>query len=140
RDWVLLKLQPSKYNSLRNTRVQKMAHKYYGPVKIIDKIRAVAYRLDLPIGFEIHPTFHVSQLKNYHGSLVTASDLAPAKNMELELEPQAILDRKMVKRGNRVKTMVFILWQNLSPMDATWEFLSDLRLQFPNHSLWTRNL
>jgi hypothetical protein len=39
--------------------------KYYGPFKIISKIGATAYKLQLPPTAEIHPVFHVSQLKKH---------------------------------------------------------------------------
>ena len=56
----------------------------------------------------------------------------PIPWVSTSLQPLAILDRKMVKRGNRVVTMVLVHWANFFPEDATWEFLYDLQLRFPD--------
>nr|GEV34861.1 putative reverse transcriptase domain-containing protein [Tanacetum cinerariifolium] len=44
----------------------KLAPRFVGPFKIIDKVGPVIYRLDLPEELDgVHDTFHVSNLKNY---------------------------------------------------------------------------
>ncbi|RCU34989.1 hypothetical protein DVA76_18475, partial [Acinetobacter baumannii] len=55
-----------------------------------------------------------------------------AADPDLLYEPVAILDRRMVKWGNRAATQVLVHWSNSSVEDATWEFLYDLKQQFPN--------
>ncbi|MCI65645.1 hypothetical protein A2U01_0086903, partial [Trifolium medium] len=45
---------------------------------------------------------------------------------------EAILDRKMVKRGRIAATKVLVKWQKLPAERATWEFYYDLLKQFPN--------
>lgn len=47
-------------------------------------------------------------------------------------EPVAILDRKMVKRGNKAVTEVLIQWSNSFPEDAIWERFQEFQEKFPD--------
>uniref|UniRef100_A0A2N9ER56 Integrase catalytic domain-containing protein n=1 Tax=Fagus sylvatica TaxID=28930 RepID=A0A2N9ER56_FAGSY len=61
-DWVYLRLQPFKQRSMHQ-KMGKLAPRFYGPYQILERIGAVAYKLDLPNDALIHPVFHVSCLK-----------------------------------------------------------------------------
>ena len=61
-DEVLLE---AKHLKLRHQKTKLMA-KRYGPFKIIKQISPVAYRIDIPLTWNIHPTFHSSLLTPYH--------------------------------------------------------------------------
>jgi len=101
---VLLKLQPYVQTSVANRPYPKLAFKYYGPYTVLKKVRPVAYKLQLPSDSLIHPVFHISQLKPFHpnytpvyAELPTVKDLAVANTV-----PEAILERRLVKKGNVV--------------------------------------
>lgn len=62
-DWVFVKLQPYRQNSVLLHRNQQLGMKYFGPFRVAQCIGAMAYKLHLPVGAKIHPVFHVSLLK-----------------------------------------------------------------------------
>lgn len=107
---VLLKLQPYVQHSVVTRPYPKLAFKYSGPVEVEQKIGSAAYRLALPEGSQIHPMFHVSQLKpftpNYtlvFKELPTVADLSTQ-----DLSPETILDRRPVKKDTRAIPQVLI--------------------------------
>jgi hypothetical protein len=133
-DWVYLRLQPYRQTSISLRKNLKLAPRYYGPFKILRRIGAVAYKLDLPAESKIHPVFHVSLLKEKLGKLTSSQPQLPlvleAKG-EVAVRPQAVLDQR--RRRNQQEVLVH--WQGLSPADATWENLEFLRKQFPGYVL-----
>lgn len=56
-------------------RNQKLSQKYFGPYPVEAKIGEVTYKLTLPMGAQIHQTFHVSELKKHIGSPSCTPDL-----------------------------------------------------------------
>ena len=47
-DRVFLKLQPYVQSSLAPHSNQKLAYKYFGPFRVLERVGSVAYRLELP--------------------------------------------------------------------------------------------
>lgn len=131
--YVFLKLQPYRRYFVRNSAHHKLAPKYYGPYRVLDRIGTTAYQLDLPPAAGIHNVFHVSQLK-----LCTSPDSAVIQHPPAPLlhtargEPEAILACKLVKRGHTAATKVLIQWKNQPPEAATWEYYYDLLKEFPH--------
>lgn len=55
------------------------------------------------------------------------------------LEPEAILDQRLIKHGPTVDTFVLVKWKNRLKNDATWEFYSDLALRFRDIPLGSKD-
>lgn len=63
---VQLKLQSYEQSSIKRSLTSKLAAKYYGPYKIIERVGKVDYKLQCLSEAKIHNTFHVCQLKKYN--------------------------------------------------------------------------
>lgn len=120
RDWVYLRLQPYRQHSLRKLKNHKLSPKYFGPFLVEAKVGSVAYKLTLPPGLRIHPTFQVSQLKSYIDK-TPHSPMLPVVGTDgtLDKEPSRILERRMVKKGNRATIKVLVEWFNTYLEDST---------------------
>jgi hypothetical protein len=83
----------------------------------------VAYKLDLLEDAQVHPVFHVSQLKPFTAnySHVFVELLKVVDFAEKDVEPAAILDHCMVRKGNHATPQVLIRWTNLALDATTWE-------------------
>jgi hypothetical protein len=135
---VMLKLQPYAQQSVVNRPYPKLSYKFFGPYSILERIGAVAYKLQLPTIAKVHPVFHISQLKPFtpkyspvYSELPNVPDLAASA-----VEPEEILERRMVRSGNVAAVQVLIKWSGMETTQATWEDYDLLKLRFPSASLW----
>jgi Chromo (CHRromatin Organisation MOdifier) domain len=103
----------------------------------LERIGAVAYKLNLPAGSSLHPTFHVSQLKPCTGNAVSCLARLPmfTPGGKLRIEPLAVLDRRITKRNSAAQAEILIKWSNLENDEATWEDYENIRDQFPEFKL-----
>lgn len=137
-DRVLLKLQPYAQASVVNRPYPKLAYKYFGPYTVLERIGQVAYKLELPETSMIHPVFHVSQLKEFHPDHTPVfAELPPLPTLDTsETVPEAVLDRRLVKKGNTAIPQALIKWSNIPAEAATWEDWEVLKLRFPTILTW----
>jgi hypothetical protein len=135
---VLLKLQPYAQQTVVNRSYPKLSYKFFGPFTVLERIDVVAYRLQLPATAQVHPVFHVSQLKPFvpkytpvFREMPDVPDLASFTSL-----PGRILDRRLVRAGNAVATQVLIKWSGLEEEHATWEDYHRMKHYYPSTSLW----
>ena len=129
---MYLRLRYNHLKSISRERITKLSPKYYGPFPIEAKVGKVAYRLKLPPGSQIHLVFHVSLLKEPVGAQPTSSVLpALPKEVSVRIEPEAVIDRRVVYRHGAPLIQVLVKWHGSTSEDNTWEYLPEFLKQFP---------
>ena len=118
----------------------KLAYKFFSPFTITEKIGAAAYRLNLPAHSLIHPVFHVSQLKPFTPNFAPVyTDLPKLVDLSIQdLQPERVLDRRLVKKGNQAVPQVLVKWSHVPEASATWEDLYVIKARFPDAVAWAQ--
>ncbi|PNX76538.1 hypothetical protein L195_g032490, partial [Trifolium pratense] len=133
-DMVYLKIQPYKLQKLAKRFNQKLSPRYYGPFEILQKIGAVAYKLQLPDDSRVHPVFHVSLLKKALAPNIEPQPLPSCMNesWQLEPEPEETLD---TRRNDTGEMEVLVKWKGLPAFENSWELVDKLRKEYPRFLL-----
>ncbi|KAL6223522.1 hypothetical protein ACLB2K_006907 [Fragaria x ananassa] len=133
-DWVFLKLSLWK-GVVRFGKRGNLSPRYIGPYEVIERVGAVAYRLELPLELSrIHNVFHESMLRKYIAEpshILQEQPISLKKNLTYEEEPVQILDRKDQVLRNKAIPLVKVLWRSHQIEEATWEPEEQLRQQYP---------
>ncbi|WVZ93460.1 hypothetical protein U9M48_039438 [Paspalum notatum var. saurae] len=110
-DFVYLKVSPMR--GIRRFNMKgKLAPRYIGPFKIVERKGEVAYKLELPSNLSgIHNVFHEDLTYTEH----------PVKILETS---------ERVTRNKRVK-MCRVQWKHHTEDEATWEREEELRATYP---------
>ena len=92
-DKVYLRLQPYRMKSLAKRVNEKLSLKFFGPFTILQRVRQVAYKLDLLDGCALHPVFHISKLRRAIRSDVSNPMLPPSftTGMEWPMQPSEVV-------------------------------------------------
>ena len=103
----------------------KLGQRALGPFPIKRQVSAVAYELDLPPTFHLHPIFHVAQLDSAPNTV--ADPVAPPAIVDDEGQqvfvPERILDHKHTVRG----TSYLVHWEGYDASEDTWEPASGVK-------------
>jgi hypothetical protein len=112
-DWVLLRFKPFKQKFMHQ-KIRNLGPKFHGPFQVLEKIRTVAYKLELPEDVTIHHVFHVSYLRAKVGQFITPLPKLPPidPHGHLAPEPAIILESRVVRmRRLPVVTEVLVQWE-----------------------------
>ncbi|KAA8529851.1 hypothetical protein F0562_034380 [Nyssa sinensis] len=121
-DYVYLKLQPYRQTSVAFRGSLKLSPRFFGPFKVLKKVGNVAYRLDLPIGSQIHNVVHVSRLRKFLGNIRPVSTVPPhvADDSTILPQPETILARREIQKGKYHPWIeILVKWLGTTAEDAT---------------------
>lgn len=115
-----LRLQPYRQSSLKQSGVEKLKSRFYGPQSIKRRVGEVVYELEPPEHSRIHNVFHVSCLKRVLGHHIIPLAKWPPLNDEgkLILVPEAIIDVREKKLRNKSIMKYLVCWKDLTIGDA----------------------
>ncbi|CAM8999668.1 unnamed protein product [Rhodiola kirilowii] len=132
-DFVWVRLQPYRQNTLRSRGTNKLARRFYGPFEISEQIGPVAYRLKLPASARVHDVFHIALLRRFVGDPSTITQRFPTQLEDLRptLIPDTVLRTRKIQVPNGWKTQWLVKWQDHPDSEATWEFKDELQKDFP---------
>jgi hypothetical protein len=134
-DFVYLKVSPMRglhYFKVRD----KLAPRFIGPFKILEKRGEVTYQLKLPPQLsDVHDVFHVSQLKK---CMCVPKEQIPMKDLDAKegLSYQEYLIKiletsESVTRKKKIK-MCKVQWSYHTEDEVTWEREEELKAEFPS--------
>ena len=109
---------------------KKLAALFISPLRVVEKISDVAYKIQLPGNFNIHDVFHVSRLRPHHDPdgvfpARKTNQAAPAIDAaEKEYEVEAILDDRDSPQGDKE---FLVKWKGFPTSDNSWEPIENYR-------------
>ena len=114
---------------------RKLDPRFLGPFRILERVGAVAYKLDLPSAMDAyHNVFHVSQLRK----CLTDQDIVLpeipkdlGKNFTLETRPVRIIDRMEKAMRRKTVPMLKIVWEFNGKDIITWQTEARMKAEYP---------
>ncbi|GJS57891.1 putative nucleotidyltransferase, ribonuclease H [Tanacetum coccineum] len=114
----------------------KINPRYVGPFKVLEKVRAVAYKLELPQELSrVHNTFHVSNLKKCYSDELLAVPLDGLHiddKLHFVEEPVKIIDHEVKRLRQSHVPIVKVRWNSRRGPEFTWEREDQFRKKYPH--------
>ncbi|XP_048627476.1 uncharacterized protein LOC125596341 [Brassica napus] len=114
---------------------RKLDPRYLGPFRIIERVGAVAYKLELPPAMDaFHNMFHVSQLRKCLSDQDIVLHEIPTdlgKNLTLETRPVRIVDRAEKTTRKKTIPMIKVVWEYNGKDVITWETEARMKAEYP---------
>ena len=104
---------------------RKFRSKFAGPFTVIERVSALAYRLNLPRHWRVHPVFHLDRLRRWRTSerqqRPAEQTPGPVNEETQEFEVDRILRTRVTHRGGHPRREFLVKWLGYNADDATWE-------------------
>ncbi|GKA44385.1 putative reverse transcriptase domain-containing protein [Tanacetum coccineum] len=123
-DRVMLKVSPWK-EVVRFGKRGKFNPRYVGPFKVIERVRTVAYKLELPQQLSrVHNTFHVLNLKkclSNESLVIPLEELRVDDKLYFVEEPVEVMDREIKQLKRSRIPIIKVRWNSKRGPEFTWE-------------------
>nr|GEV44602.1 putative reverse transcriptase domain-containing protein [Tanacetum cinerariifolium] len=134
-DRVMLKVSPWK-GIVRFGKRGKLNPRYVRPFKVLKKVGAVAYKLELPQELSrVHNTFYVSNLKKCYSDdplVVPLEGLLVDDMLHFVEEPVEVMDCKVKQLRQSCVLIVKVQWNSRRGTEFTWEREDQFRKKYPD--------
>ena len=91
----------------------KLSSRYIGPYEILERIRELAYRLELPPELsQLHDVFHICMLRKYvprSSHVIRHEEIEIQKDLSYSAEPVQILSREVKQLRSKMILLVKVL-------------------------------
>jgi len=106
---------PSHLFNNQNSSHLQVLQLFYGPFQITERIRSVAYRLQLPASARLHDVFHVGLLKPFRGDPPSSTPaLPPIHHGCVCVQPERMLHSRLA----RDRLELLVQWKGRLYADA----------------------
>ncbi|XP_017438092.1 uncharacterized protein LOC108344135 [Vigna angularis] len=133
-DHVFLRVTPTTGVG-RAIRARKLSPKYLGPYQILRRIGPVAYEIVMPPQLaNLHPVFHVSQLRKYvsdSSHILEVENVQVREDLSVEVQPVRIEESQNKQLRGRTVKLVKVIWDGRIG-DSTWELEDEMKEAYPH--------
>jgi hypothetical protein len=110
----------------------KFGQQFVGPRIVIERVGRLAYRLDIPDHWRVHPVFSIAHLEKYPGESDPFDRPLPAEpgplrvQGEEEWEIERILHKRILKRRRKEIIQYLVRWKGWPPEYDQWYDIAKL--------------
>ncbi|GKA79800.1 hypothetical protein Tco_0786396 [Tanacetum coccineum] len=137
----MLKVSPWK-GVVRFGKRGKLNPRYVSPFKVIERVRTVAYKLELPQQLSrVHKTFYVSNLKKCLSDdslVIPLEELRVDDKLQFVEEPVEVLDCEIKQLKRSRIPIIKVRWNSKRGPEFTWEREDQFKQKYPH--LFTKSV
>ena len=97
----------------------KIRRHWIGPYQVAKVISPVAYGLDLPLAWKIHPVFHVSNLKRFQRSKEFEREERPPSPVMVNCEEEPEVETILRHKGKGARCLYLVIWKGYPITEAS---------------------
>ena len=129
-DWALLRLHKGYKIPSTLGVTKKLTQQYVGPFQVLQRVGRLAYKLDIPDSWLVHPVFTIAQLEpcpdpnkdpferpNKH---IHIPPVSTNEDGSINCEIERLLNKRVHKKGRGYTTEYLIRWKSYGPEYDQW--------------------